>query len=124
MDGWQSASFKAANAVRQGCPLYHEHGTAAAAATAIDVTGLRAVDLTIAPQGGPLNALSVYSTLYSKIWSLRNRLYRPGPDLTKWPESVSSDVPSQTRVANHFAVAPSVHGVPHLHGSNEPHRTI
>ena len=36
----------------------------------------------------------------------------------KWPESLFfSDVPSQTRVANHFAVAPSVHGVPHLHGS-------
>ena len=48
----------------------------------------------------------------------------------KWPESgffCVSDVPSQTRVANHFAVAPSVHGVPHLHGSMrlvEPHRTI
>ena len=50
----------------------------------------------------------------------------PGPDLSG-QNLVFSDVPSQTRVANHFAVAPSVHGVPHLHGSMrlvEPHRTI
>jgi hypothetical protein len=50
----------------------------------------------------------------------------PGPDLSG-QNLVFSDVPSQTRVANHFAVASSVHGVPHLHGSMrlvEPHRTI
>ena len=41
---------------------------------------------------------------------------RPGPDLSG-QNLVFSHVPSQTRVANHFAVAPSVHGVPHLHGS-------
>ena len=50
----------------------------------------------------------------------------PGPDLSG-QNLFFLDVPSQTRVANHFAVAPSVHGVPHLHGSMrlvEPHRTI
>ena len=63
-------------------------------------------------------------------WDVRRvtglRLARSRPNVSG-QNLFFSDVPSQTRVANHFAVAPSVHGVPHLHGSMrlvEPHRTI
>ena len=49
-----------------------------------------------------------------------------GPDVSG-VNLLFSHVSSQTRIANHFAVAPSVHGMPHLHGWMElikPHPTI
>ena len=50
----------------------------------------------------------------------------PGPDLSG-QNLRNTDVSSQTRVANHFGVAPSVHGVPHIDGWMKlvkPHPTI
>ena len=65
-----------------------------------------------------------------RIRAIRERIERPrggwSPDLSD-QNLVFSDVPSQTRVANHFAVASSVRGVPLMHGWMElikPHPTM
>ena len=57
-------------------------------------------------------------------------LFNPFPGLVQTLSGQNlffSDVPSQTRVANHFAVASSVRGVPLMHGWMElikPHPTM
>ena len=51
---------------------------------------------------------------------------RRGPDVSGVNLRIPDDL-SQTRVANHFAVAPSVRGVPLMHGWMElikPHPTM
>ena len=87
---------------------------------------LRPKGLTInIPLGGLANPDRSRSLLYTiddtQVYSLG-----PGPDISGVNLRIPDDL-SQIRVANHFAVVPSVRGVPLMHGWMElikPHPTM